>query len=57
MCQEDAFPAIKWFSASDVSSTFPPVTCVRVDKHVAGVSWKTWADWFKLTKFLDDFPI
>jgi hypothetical protein len=34
----------------------PPVTCVRVDKHVAGVSWNTWAGWFKLARYLDGFP-
>lgn len=56
MCQEDAFPAIKFFSPTDVSSTVPPVTCVRVDKHIAGVDWKTWAGWFKLSRYLDDFP-
>lgn len=56
MCQNDAFPAMKWFSSTDVSSTFPPVTCVRVDKHVAGVSWSTWAGWFKLLRYLDRFP-
>lgn len=57
MCQEDNFPAIKWFSSSDVSRTFPtPVTCTRVDRHVAGVSWREWASWFKLAKYLDNVP-
>jgi hypothetical protein len=57
ICQEDAFPAIKWFSPVDASSSVPPVTCVRVDKHVAGLSWREWATWFKLARFLRDFPI
>lgn len=52
----DEFPAIKWFSATDASSNFPPVTCVRVDKHVTGESWSTWAGWFKLVRYLDAFP-
>jgi hypothetical protein len=33
------------------------ITCVRVDKHVAGVDWKTWAGWFKLAKYLGEFRI
>ena len=56
MCVEDGFPAIKWFSETDVSSTFPPVTCYRVDKHVAGVSWSDWASWFKLLRYMEGFP-
>jgi hypothetical protein len=53
----DSFPAVKFFSATDVSQTFPtPITCVRVDKTVAGVSWRTWAGWFKLLRLLDGFP-
>lgn len=53
----DSFPAIKWFSESDVSSSIPPITCVRVDKHVAGQSWSTWAGWFKLVRYLAEFRI
>lgn len=56
VCQQDEFPAIKWFSATDVSSSIPPVTCYRVDKHVAGQSWRTWAGWFKLLRYLEEFP-
>jgi hypothetical protein len=53
----DTFPAIKFFSATDQSQTLPtPITCVRVDKHVAGADWKTWAGWFKLIRFLDAWP-
>jgi hypothetical protein len=53
----DAFPAIKFFSSSDQSQTFPtPITCTRVDKPVTGQSWSTWSAWFKLLKYLDDFP-
>jgi hypothetical protein len=52
----DSFPAIKWFSATDASSFFPPVSCFRVDKHVAQESWSTWAGWFKLLRFLERFP-
>lgn len=57
MCVELEFPAIKFFSATDVTSSFPPVQCYRVDKHVAGVDWRTWAGWFKLARYLDDFPV
>ena len=53
----ESFPAIKWFSSSDQSQTFPtPITCVRVDKHVSGASWREWASWLKLTRYLSDFP-
>lgn len=52
ICSQDAIPAIKWFSTTDASSSVPPVTCVRVDKHVAGVDWKTWAGWQKLARLL-----
>jgi hypothetical protein len=52
----DAFPAIKFFSATDQSQTFPtPITCVRVEKPV-GTDWRTWAGWFKLLRYLDAFP-
>jgi len=56
VCQSDALPLIKWFSATDVSSSFPPVTCNRVDRHVAGVDWRTWAGWLKLARYLSDIP-
>lgn len=56
MCQEDAFPAIKWFSAVDASSSVPPVTCVRVDKKVMGASWREWASWQKLARLVEQFP-
>lgn len=56
MCQQDGFPAIKWFSATDASTEFPPVTCYRVDKKVVGVSASTWADWFKLLRVLEKYP-
>lgn len=53
----DAFPAVKYFSASDESQTFPtPITCYRVDKQVAGISWREWASWAKLLKFVDEWP-
>lgn len=52
----EAFPAIKYFAASDESQTFPtPITCVRVEKPV-GTSLSTWAGWFKLARYLGDFP-
>lgn len=53
----EAFPAITFFSATDQSQELPtPISCVRVDKHVAGISWSTWAGWFKLLRYLDSFP-
>lgn len=53
----DGFPAIKFFSASDVSQTFPtPISCVRVDKHITSASWREWASWFKLAKLLEEWP-
>lgn len=49
-----AFPAIKWFSASDQSRLLPtPVQCVRVDKPVGG-SWRSWANWVKIGQLLED---
>jgi len=52
----EAFPAIKFFSSTDQSTTFPtPISCVRVDKPV-GTSWKVWSDWFKLAQFLEGIP-
>lgn len=56
MCTSEILPAVKWFSATDASSSVPPVTCVRIDKTVAGASWREWASWFKLARFLDHFP-
>lgn len=51
------FPAIKFFSSTDQTSTFPtPIQCFRVDKAVHGFSFRDWADWYKLLKFLDGFP-
>jgi hypothetical protein len=53
----DAFPAIKFFSATDQSQSFPtPITCTRVDKPVNGVSWRDWASWFKLARYLNQLP-
>lgn len=53
----DAFPAVKFFSPSDASQELPtPITCVRVDKHVTGVSWSDWASWFKLARILNAWP-
>ena len=52
----EAFPAIKFFSATDQSQELPtPIACVRVDKPV-GTSWRTWAGWFKLARFLEAPP-
>jgi hypothetical protein len=52
-----AFPAIKFFSSTDQSQSLPtPIECVRVDKHISGASWREWAGWFKLLKYLDEFP-
>lgn len=56
MCVEDAFPAIKWFSETDQSSTVPPVTCYRVSKQVNGFSFSDWASWAKLGRLLEQFP-
>jgi len=53
----EAFPAIKFFSASDQTQEFPtPITCTRVDKHVNGFSYRDWASWYKLLRFVDGFP-
>jgi hypothetical protein len=57
VCVKEAFPAIKWFSATDQSSPILGTRCYRVDRQVAGVSWRTWLNWGKLAQFLDDFPI
>jgi len=57
VCTSTELPLIKWFSPSDVSNPLLGIECVRVDKHVAGVDWKTWAGWFKLVRYLRDFPI
>jgi hypothetical protein len=51
------FPAIKFFSATDQSATFPtPISCVRVSKPVHGFSYRVWADWYKLLRFIEDLP-
>jgi hypothetical protein len=48
-----AFPAIKWFSGTDQSRTFPtPVQCIRVDKPV-NAGWRTWANWAKVMQLLE----
>lgn len=53
----DDFPAIKFFSNSDQSTTLPtPISCFRVDKHVAGVDYRTFFSWNKLAQYLEDFP-
>jgi hypothetical protein len=52
----EAFPAVKFFSATDQSQDFPtPIRCVRVEKPV-GTSWSVWAGWFKLARYLESFP-
>lgn len=56
MCEQQGFPVIKWFSESDVTGQLPGVQCYRVDKVVTGQSWRTWAGWFKLLRYLDEFP-
>lgn len=58
VCESELLPAIKWFSATDQTRTFPePIKCVRVDKAVHGFSYKEWAAWYKLLKFVDGVPI
>lgn len=58
VCQADNFPALKWFSPTDQSQGLPfPITCNRVDRHVAGGSWSDWAGWFKLLKLVDVWPL
>jgi hypothetical protein len=56
VCVSESLPLIKWFSPTDASSVPLGIKCVRVDKHVAGVDWKTWAGWFKLARYLSAFP-
>jgi hypothetical protein len=57
ICTLDTFPAIKFFSPTDQSQRLPtPITCVRVDKHITGASWREWASWFKLARILQSFP-
>ena len=52
----DAFPAIKFFSPTDVSRGLPePITCIRVDKPVDN-SWSTWYAWLKIARYLE-WPI
>lgn len=47
------FPAIKFFSSSDQSASFPtPIQCVRVDKPVNS-SWRSWRDWAKIMELLE----
>lgn len=56
VCTLETFPALKYFSATDQSQRLPvPISCVRVDKPV-GTDWKTWAGWFKLLRYLGEFP-
>jgi hypothetical protein len=53
----DAFPAVKFFSSTDQTTDLPtPITCVRVDKHVNGGSWRDWASWYKLLKLIEEIP-
>lgn len=54
MCTATGLPFIKWFSASDVSNPVLGYECVRVDRHVAGVDWRTFAGWLKLARYLGD---
>jgi hypothetical protein len=57
VCTMEDFPAIKFFSATDQSATFPtPISCVRVSKPVHGFSYRVWADWYKLLRFIEDLP-
>jgi len=56
VCTADRLPALKWFSATDVSSQVEGITCVRVDRHVAGVDYRTFAGWLKLAARLGQWP-
>jgi hypothetical protein len=56
VCEYAALSFIKWFSPTDVSDPVLGLRCFKVDKYVAGVSWRDWASWFKLARYLDDFP-
>ncbi len=56
ICQEDAFPAIKWVSRTDASSDIPPVTCVRLEKPLPGSSIKSWYGLGKLLQLIEEFP-
>jgi hypothetical protein len=47
-------PLIKWFSSSDETNPLLGFECTRIDRHVAGVDWKTWAGWLKLARYLGD---
>lgn len=53
MCTLNGAPLVRVFSPNDISGEV--YTCYRVDKHVAGVDWRTWAGWFKLAKYLTAF--
>lgn len=54
MCQYAALPVVKWFSSSDQSDPSIGLTCTKIDRHVAGVDWRTWAGWLKLAQYLGE---
>lgn len=56
MCWYEQFPAVKWFSNSDVSSPDLGLTCSRVDHPPPGGSWKSFAELWKLTRLIDGWP-
>lgn len=56
VCQRDDFPALKWWSSSDVSGTFPPITCERVERVPPGTNLRDWAGWTKILQLIDEFP-
>lgn len=56
MCWYEQFPAVKWFSSSDVSGEFLGLTCTRVDHPPPNTGPTHWADLWKLTRLIEAFP-
>lgn len=56
MCWYESFPAVKWFSSSDVTGDAPGLTCTRVEGPPPGSSWSSWAGLWKITRLIERFP-
>jgi hypothetical protein len=56
VCWRDDFPAYKWFSASDDSGSFPPITCTRVERVPPGGNASSWLGWWKIARLIESWP-
>jgi hypothetical protein len=56
VCWYEQFDSVKWFSNDDQSHPDLGLTCVRVDQPPSGTSKSSWAQLWKLSRLIEQFP-